>query len=86
MFQDKELLSRREARGTIETLHWKCEKEIFDVGGAEVNVFHKHPGEGHSRSGKKILLMHGNPSWSFMWRDVSIALDIMRSHFPQDRG
>ena len=36
MFQDKELLPRREARGTIETLHWKCEKEIFDVGGAEV--------------------------------------------------
>ena len=48
-------------------------RKVFDVAGAQVNVFHKQPGEGHSRSGKKILLLHGNPSWSFMWRNVSMA-------------
>ncbi len=72
-FQDTELLPSRDARGSIDTLDWDCPREVFDVAGAQVNVFHKEPGEGHSRSGKKILLLHGNPSWSFMWRNVSMA-------------
>jgi hypothetical protein len=72
-FQDTELLQSQDARGSIEKLAWDCPRKVFDVAGAQVNVFHKQPGEGHSRSGKKILLLHGNPSWSFMWRNVSMA-------------
>jgi hypothetical protein len=71
--QDKELLPSRDARGSIDTLDWDCPREVFEVAGAQVNVFHKQPGDGQSRSGKKILLLHGNPSWSFMWRNVRIA-------------
>jgi hypothetical protein len=73
-FQDTELLPSQDARGSIDTLDWDCPREVFDVAGAQVNVFHKQPGEGHSRSGKKILLLHGNPSWSLMWRNVSMTL------------
>jgi hypothetical protein len=77
-FQEAELLPSREARGTIDALSWRCEKDIFNICGAQVNIFHKQPGESHSHLGKKILLLHGNPSWSFMWRNVSMALKIMR--------
>jgi hypothetical protein len=70
-FSGKELLPRGEARGSISSLVWSPHMETFELEGVQVSVVHEQPGKGQARSGKKILLLHGNPSWSFMWRNVS---------------
>ena len=70
-FQPNELLTGEKARGFLKDLYWKPHMERFEVCGASVNVLHEVPPDGVRRSGKKILLLHGNPSWSFMWRNVS---------------
>lgn len=49
---------------------WKPKTERFSVCGAWVNVLHEKPQDGRERSGKTVVLLHGNPSWSFMWRNV----------------
>lgn len=51
--------------------NWFPCTEIFQVCGANICVVHEAPKVGRQNSGVKILLLHGNPSWSFMWRDVS---------------
>lgn len=70
-FKSEQLLRNGDARGAIDSLSWSPRMETFEVDGAHVNVVHEQPAAGQFRSGKKILLLHGNPSWSFMWRNVS---------------
>lgn len=50
---------------------WFPNVEHFEVCGARVNVVHEKPENGFPK-GKTVVLLHGNPSWSYMWRDVSI--------------
>jgi len=66
------------ARGKIGTLAWKPRMEGFEVEGARVNVVCEVPAVWERRSGKKVLLVHGNPSWSFMWRDVCFSWSVDR--------
>ena len=70
-FQPDELLSGEKARVSLKDLYWKPHMEQFEVCGASVNVLHEVPPDEVRGSGKKIVLLHGNPSWSFMWRNVS---------------
>ncbi len=70
-FTVEQLVPRREARGSIDSLGWSPHREAFELEGVQVSVVHEQPSKGQARSGKKILFLHGNPSWSFMWRNVS---------------
>lgn len=69
-FQPEQLLPSGRSRGKIDKIQWTPQREIFEVEGAQVAVVHEQPGVGEFRTGKVILLLHGNPSWSFMWRNV----------------
>ncbi|KAF2453805.1 haloalkane dehalogenase family protein [Lineolata rhizophorae] len=53
----------------------KLPTEVIEVCGARVNVFHGVPsGEEKTLSSSSpagpVILLHGNPSWSWMWRDI----------------
>lgn len=74
-FQPNELLTGEKARGFLKSLYWTPHMERFEVCGASANVLHEIPPDGVRWSGKKVLLLHGNPSWSFMWRNVRDCLD-----------
>ena len=69
-FQPSQLLRGEQARGWAEDLDWRPRMKEFEVLGAMVNVVHELPPMTRVGSGKKVLLLHGNPSWSFMWRNV----------------
>lgn len=59
-------------KSVMETAKWYPHVEDFEVCGAMVNVVHEIPPAGVKRSGQSVLLLHGNPSWSYMWRDVGL--------------
>ena len=50
--------------------HWSPCTERFPVCGVDVGVVHEKP---EKVTGRTIVLLHGNPSWSFMWRNVSVS-------------
>ena len=57
-----------ESRMVVERVKgvWSVKREFFDVcGGVKAAVVREGP-----RDGKKAVLLHGNPSWSFMYRNV----------------
>jgi hypothetical protein len=50
---------------------WPAKREYFDVSNLKAYVVHAVPDETkRSDEGRKLLLLHGNPSWSFMYRNV----------------
>lgn len=50
---------------------WPANREYISVGNIQACVVHEAPNASGTRpSGKKIVLLHGNPSWSFMYRKV----------------
>ncbi|OCL12178.1 haloalkane dehalogenase family protein [Glonium stellatum] len=53
---------QREAR-------WFPNIEHYRVCGARVNVVHEKP-LNTTPNGQTVVLLHGNPSWSYMWRDI----------------
>jgi haloalkane dehalogenase len=44
-------------------------RHIVDVDGQHVHVMEWGPADGHT-----VLLVHGNPTWSFLWRKVVAAI------------
>ncbi len=73
-FEKHQLLQDGQARGWLGAVKWSPHVELFEMEGARVNFVHEQPGKGQRHSGKKIILLHGNPSWSFMWRNVCIVI------------
>lgn len=50
---------------------WPVKREYFDVCNIKACVVHELPGQTQRKhDGRKIVLLHGNPSWSFMYRNV----------------
>lgn len=63
-------LEGSEAYGaTQEKLHdvWPVKREFYEVCGSRVCVVHERPTETPMR---QVVLVHGNPSWSYMYRKV----------------
>jgi len=52
-----------------ERARWYPNTEKMIVCGAKVNVVREMPTSGTALH-QPIVLLHGNPSWSFMWRNV----------------
>ncbi|HEY5945822.1 MAG TPA: alpha/beta fold hydrolase [Kofleriaceae bacterium] len=44
-------------------------RQVVDVGGERMHVMEWGPPDGHT-----VLLVHGNPTWSFLWRKVVAAI------------
>lgn len=60
---------RTDAKKCLREAHWSPNTEWFSVCGVDVGVVHEKP---EKVTGRTIVLLHGNPSWSFMWRNVSL--------------
>jgi len=73
-FQLDQVLKDEEGKGWLANLAWKPHREEVLVCGAMVSVVHEVPDNAAMRSGKTIVLLHGNPSWSFVWRNVRRCL------------
>lgn len=52
--------------------NWLPNIEKLAVNGATAVVVVEKP-DPRDDNGKSIVLLHGNPSWSYMWRDVSLV-------------
>ena len=74
-FREHQLL-RANTRKCLQEAHWSPHTEWFSVCGASVGVVHQKPAV---TSGQTIVLLHGNPSWAFMWRNVIMYLN-QRGH------
>ncbi|TKA80298.1 hypothetical protein B0A49_01589 [Cryomyces minteri] len=71
-FQQAQLVSARK-HAIRHKAGWSPSIEDFEVCGARVNVVHETPQPGRSggRGGRQtIVLLHGNPEWSYKWRDI----------------
>ncbi|KIY02770.1 uncharacterized protein Z520_01235 [Fonsecaea multimorphosa CBS 102226] len=55
--------------GSDSAKRWKTPLVCVSVCGISVRVAHAKP-VSSSPDRKQILLLHGNPSWSFIWRDI----------------
>ena len=75
LFHEAELF-RTDAKKCLGQAHWSPQTERFSVCGAGVGVIHEKP---ERVTGQTIVLLHGNPSWSFMWRNVSLLAAIWSS-------
>lgn len=64
---------RTDAKKCLREAHWSPLAERFSVCGVDVGVVHEKP---EKVTGRTIVLLHGNPSWSFMWRNVSLLVAI----------
>ncbi|KAL2815206.1 Alpha/Beta hydrolase protein [Aspergillus cavernicola] len=65
----------RDCRGWMETLPWANDTHEFNVCGATVRYVHLRPSYSNilqdgKKNHKQIVFLHGNPSWSYMWRNV----------------
>jgi len=52
----------------INTL-WPAEREYFDVCNLRACVVHEIPKQ-RGEGSRRVVLLHGNPSWSFMYRNI----------------
>jgi pimeloyl-ACP methyl ester carboxylesterase len=69
----------RNSRGWMETAPWANETEEFEVCGAKVRYLHLHASyssilQDGKREHRPIVFLHGNPSWSYAWRNVFPSL------------
>ncbi|KAL4863193.1 hypothetical protein BDV12DRAFT_177828, partial [Aspergillus spectabilis] len=65
----------KNSRGWMETIPWANDTEEFTVCGATVRYIHLKPSystvlQDGKKSHRPIVFLHGNPSWSYMWRNV----------------
>lgn len=72
-FQSSEL-HQPDVQAICKEAGWFPQTEDFEVCGARVSVVHELPPGTVKRSGQTVVLLHGNPSWSFMWRNIIPAL------------
>ncbi|SLM39319.1 Epoxide hydrolase-like [Lasallia pustulata] len=56
-----------DAKKCLREAHWSPDIDRFSLCGVDVGVVHEKP---EKVTGRPIVLLHGNPSWSFMWRNV----------------
>lgn len=67
----------RGGNGWMSDMVWSDETEGFTVCGATARYAHLRPANcdlsngDQSASRRPIVFLHGNPSWGFMWRNVS---------------
>jgi hypothetical protein len=61
-----------EKRRILKEAGWTVKWEELEVCGGKVAVYHEKPGGVDSPPRDPIILLHGNPSWSLIWRDVAI--------------
>jgi hypothetical protein len=62
-----------EKRRILKEAGWRVNWEELDVCGGKVAVYHEKPAGVDSPPRDPIVLLHGNPSWSLIWRDVPIV-------------
>ena len=80
LFQEGQIF-RTDMRKCLREAHWSPNKKSFSVCGVDVGVVHEKP---EKVTGRTVVLLHGNPSWSFMWRNVSLPAAIWDPHEPRD--
>lgn len=66
---------QRSEKAWMHDMPWSNQTEEFNVCGVTVRYVHLKPnanGTSDEQDGSErpVVLLHGNPSWSFMWRDV----------------
>ncbi|KAL6237955.1 hypothetical protein BDW75DRAFT_248159 [Aspergillus navahoensis] len=74
----------RNSRGWMEAVPWAKETEEFEVCGATVRYLHLRASyssvlQDEKREHRPIVFLHGNPSWSYVWRNVLPSL-LERGH------
>ncbi|KAL4971955.1 Alpha/Beta hydrolase protein [Aspergillus desertorum] len=74
----------RNSRGWMGAAPWANETEEFEVCGATVRYLHLRASysavlQDGKREHRPIVFLHGNPSWSYMWRNVFPSL-LERGH------
>lgn len=52
---------------------WPMDREVVEICGINVRAVHVKP-QAALYQVKPIILLHGNPSWSYIWRDIIPAL------------
>lgn len=72
---------RTDAKKCLREARWSPYAEWFSVCGVNVGVVHEKP---EKVTGRTVVLLHGNPSWSFMWRNVSLLDARWDSREPRD--
>ncbi|KAI9731041.1 MAG: hypothetical protein M1834_005504 [Cirrosporium novae-zelandiae] len=62
---------RTDVNTCLKIAAWSPHVEEFDLHDMRVRFVHEKPlDRGVQPSGQTIILLHGNPSWSFMWRKI----------------
>ncbi|KAL4906984.1 hypothetical protein BDW74DRAFT_176580 [Aspergillus multicolor] len=74
----------KNSRGWMDSAPWANETEEFEVCGAKVRYVYLRASyssilQDGRREHRPIVLLHGNPSWSFVWRNVIPTL-LSRGH------
>ncbi|KAI9372819.1 Alpha/Beta hydrolase protein [Aspergillus egyptiacus] len=74
----------RNSRGWMESLPWANDTHEFSVCGATVRYIHLRPSysdilQDGKKSHKPVVFLHGNVTWSYMWRNVFPPL-LARGH------
>ena len=59
-----------EKRRILKEVGWTIKWEELEVCGGKVAVYHERPAAIDSPPRDPIVLLHGNPSWSLIWRNV----------------
>ncbi|EAW13696.1 haloalkane dehalogenase family protein [Aspergillus clavatus NRRL 1] len=82
--RDEVLRTERNGKGWMANMPWQDHTGEFTVCGATVRYVHLKPSyrsvaQDVKTTHRPIVFLHGNPSWSFMWRDVFPAL-LERGH------
>ncbi|KAL3470297.1 Alpha/Beta hydrolase protein [Aspergillus californicus] len=75
---------QRDGPGWMQELPWSNDTHEFKVCGATVRYIHLKPSysdilQDGARNHKPVIFLHGNPSWSYMWRNVFPSL-LERGH------
>ncbi|RLL94680.1 hypothetical protein CFD26_104466 [Aspergillus turcosus] len=84
-FKDDEIIrSDQKGKGWMADMPWRDNVEEFNVCGATARYVHLKPSyrsiaTDNKTSHRPIVFLHGNPSWSYMWRNVFPAL-VERGH------
>ncbi|KAF4211426.1 hypothetical protein CNMCM5878_002636 [Aspergillus fumigatiaffinis] len=84
-FKDDEIIrTDQKGKGWMADMPWRDNVEEFNVCGATARYVHLKPSyrsiaTDNKASHRPIVFLHGNPSWSYMWRNVFPAL-VERGH------
>ncbi len=65
---------------------YPCKRRMFIIDGGAYSGRHMHFVDHGDSSAQPVLLMHGNPMWSFLWRKVISGLDGFRIIAPDMIG